>query len=75
MFAGHRPDELSVRLAPQTRALLEEIKETAGFASDAEAIRAALALQHHLARRLAEGHHLYLGTAEGELTREVRLPT
>lgn len=74
MFPGSRPDALSVRLSAQTRALLEDTKALGGFANDAQAIRAALAVHHHLARRKAEGYKLYIGTAEGKLTRELRLP-
>ncbi len=65
------PDEFHVSLAPATRAILEEIKRDGGYLTDAEAIRAALALQHHLTRRLAEGFHVILrrdGAADRELT-------
>lgn len=65
------PDELHISLAPATRALLEEIKQDRGYGSDAEAIRAAIALQHHLSRRLAEGFCIILrrpGTTDRELT-------
>lgn len=74
MFPAPRPDELCVRLSPKTRALLEEIKLAGGYASDADAIRAALAVQHHLSRRMAEGYRLYLGASESRIEREVKLP-
>jgi len=75
MTAPPLPDEFHVRLAPATRALLEEIKRDGGFESDAEAIRAALALQHHLVRRVSEGFHLVLrkpGKSDRTLTMGTR---
>ena len=65
------PDEFHVSLAPATRALLEEIKRDGGYLTDAEAIRAALALQHHLTRRLTEGFRVVLrrpGSPDRELS-------
>lgn len=73
MAARILPDEFHVTLAPATRAILEEIKRDGGYATDAEAIRAALAVQHHLARRLTEGFCIILrrpGTTDRELTIE-----
>ena len=71
MTPHSQPDEFHVSLAPATRALLEEIKRDGGYLSDAEAIRAALATQHHLARRMAEGFRVVLrrpGSQDRELT-------
>ncbi|MEM9319987.1 MAG: hypothetical protein AAGA70_13430 [Pseudomonadota bacterium] len=67
------PEELRVQLSRESRALLEEIKRDAGYHNDAQAIRAALALQHHVARRLSEGFRLYLGDDQGNIGREVKI--
>lgn len=74
MVHGSPPDEIRMRLSPATRALLEEIKRDGQFACDAAAIRAALGLQHHIGRRLAEGWRLYLGGGGGSVLRELTFP-
>lgn len=66
-------DDIYMRLAPATRTLLEEIKKDGGFVTDAEAIRAALALQHHLLRRMAGGMRVFLGVDADQIEREVAL--
>ncbi|MEM1273143.1 MAG: hypothetical protein AAGF88_04955 [Pseudomonadota bacterium] len=71
MSAAMPPEEIRVRLAPESRALLEAIKRDAGFSSDGEAIRAALSLQHHVARRLRQGHRLFLADDAGTIIREL----
>ena len=72
MTPHHQPDEFHVSLAPATRALLEDIKRDGGYLSDAEAIRAALAMQHLLARRMAEGFRVVL-RRPGSQDREVKI--
>ncbi|MBF9034173.1 hypothetical protein HKCCE2091_07965 [Rhodobacterales bacterium HKCCE2091] len=69
----HRPEQLCVRLSDDTRQILEEIKRISGLRSDAEVIRAALGLQHHLALRRAEGRRLYLADADGRVESELLL--
>lgn len=70
MTLRQSPDEFHLSLAPATRAILDEIKRDGGYRSDVEAMRAALALHHHLARRLSEGFCIILrrpGTTDREL--------
>lgn len=69
-----RPEQLCMRLSPETRAILEHIKRDSGLANDAAVIRAALGLQHHISRRLAEGCRIYLSAPDGGIARELTLP-
>lgn len=73
MARAPRPEHLTIRLSSDTRALIEEIKRRSGLTSDAEVIRSALALHHHIASRMAEGRRVFLADATGQIDREVTL--
>ncbi|MBF9029263.1 hypothetical protein HKCCE3408_02535 [Rhodobacterales bacterium HKCCE3408] len=65
------PTELCIRVTDETLGILDEIRRLSGLATNAEVIRAALGLLHHLELRRAQGYRVLLGSAGGQIAREL----
>ena len=67
-------ETLQLRLHPETRARIEQIKRDSDLVSDAAVICQALALQHRVGRHAARGRRLFVGASPDAIEAELVLP-
>jgi hypothetical protein len=64
-------ERLSIRISPNTRSVIDEIKGQFGYKTDADVIRHALGTQLRIGESVVKNERIYVGDESGKLLKEL----